>query len=219
MRSSIIGAKRRYFDLICRIAETLRIVLGSFSCPSITCISYCDASAKPNNWGGIAFGGGAYIEATFAMSGSSPGDTSAGWPAWWASDIERAAYNNVSSKYPDVQWEGQTTRFQHYIEVDIFEADAHSPEWGATLHDWYGIDGGQSNIGAHTFATTTTYGVPSLDSQNSYGVLWVPATATTKGHLNLYFNRTLVGTVATWNQYDPAPPPTTTPGGGLAPGA
>ena len=46
MRSSIIGAKRRYFDLICRIAETLRIVLGSFSCPSITCISYCDASAK-----------------------------------------------------------------------------------------------------------------------------------------------------------------------------
>src|ERR1039457_548715 len=46
MRSSIIGAKRRYFDLICRIAETLRIVLGSFSCPSITCISYCDASAE-----------------------------------------------------------------------------------------------------------------------------------------------------------------------------
>src|ERR1019366_8931170 len=39
------GAKRRYFDLICRIAETLRIVLGCFSCPTITCISYCDVSA------------------------------------------------------------------------------------------------------------------------------------------------------------------------------
>src|ERR1019366_4949507 len=74
MRSSIIGAKRRYFDLICRIAETLRIVLGSFSCPSITCISYCDASALRIRCAGNVQHetGGASISSTLIPSKSKP---------------------------------------------------------------------------------------------------------------------------------------------------
>jgi hypothetical protein len=78
-------------------------------------------SSKPNNWAGLAFGGGAYMEATLSMVGEYVGDRAASWPAWWSSDIERAAYNGVSSNYPGVQWQGQAAEFQHYIEVDFLE--------------------------------------------------------------------------------------------------
>ena len=163
-------------------------------------------SSKPNNWAGLAFGGGAYMEATLSMVGEYVGDYAASWPAWWSSDIERAAYNGVSSNYPGVQWQGQAAEFQHYIEVDFLEFDVNPPTIGTTIHDWSGMNGSQINVQKALFPSLATYDTSSAASL-AIGCLWVPATATTKGYLNLYLNRVLVGTVASWNQYNPADAP------------
>jgi hypothetical protein len=164
-------------------------------------------SSKPNHWSGIAFGGGAYMEATLSLQGEYVGDRSAGWPAWWSSDIERASHGGVSSSYPQVQWQGQQTGYQHYIEVDFLEFDVTAPEIGTTIHDWSGVNGDQINVQKALFPKLTNFDTSSA-SYVTYGCLWVPATANSKGYLNLYINQVLVGTVASWNEYqEGAAPP------------
>jgi len=191
--------------------EVVQEANGSMSFPGTTntlgmvSTAHIDSS-KPNNWAGLAFGGGAYVEATLSMVGEYVNDRAAGWPAWWSSDIERASFNGVSSNYPGVQWVGQGNGFQHYVEVDFLEYDVYPPNIGTTIHDWSGMNGSQSNVQEALFPSLSTYNTDSSASV-TYGCLWVPATATAKGYLNLYINRVLVGTVATWDQFNPSEAP------------
>lgn len=191
-------------------AQVVQQANGSMSFPGSTGTGGMVATAhidpsRPNNWSGLAFGGGAYFEATLSVNGQYVGDRAAGWPAFWSSDIERAAFNNVSRNYPGVQWQGEPTGYQHYIEVDVAEFDVNAPELGATIHDWSGFDGSLINVQNALFPSLSSYGTSSSASV-SYGCLWVPATASSRGYVNLYVNRVLVGTLASWNAYNPAAP-------------
>jgi hypothetical protein len=45
-----------------------------------------------------------------------------------------------------------------------------------------------------------------MSQYQKYAWLWVPATLTTRGYINWYFNDMLVGTHS-WDKYNPANPP------------
>jgi hypothetical protein len=53
-------------------------------------------------------------------------------------------------------------------------------------------------VGATTIASI---GTASFGTMNKYGALYVPATATTKGYMQAYFNGTAVGNRVEWVEY------------------
>jgi hypothetical protein len=165
---------------------------------------------------GYSFGSGAYIEAVLKwrlLPSSSTNPSS--WPAFWALPIE-----GNFAPYSD-QWPGQPTGYVHVIETDFFEADAGDAEttrYGGSMHDWYGIYG-QTCPPSDCQAT-----LPYLDGQRTvptgtdftqyhrYGFLWVPATATTQGYAQFFFDGVQVGYTYQWDLLtDQAPPPTNQP--------
>lgn len=139
----------------------------------------CTTSGLPG-YIGTAFGGGAYIQATVKFNPTAfPGP--GGWPAFWSVGIEGALGTS--------QWPGQVAGYDHYIEPDImeyFEGQFSAPlnQFSATTHDWYGV-GGSSN-----YQVSTPFTVPQANfaSYNTAAMLWVPATATTAGYVNYYWN-------------------------------
>ena len=80
--------------------------------------------------------------------------------------------------------------------------------YGIALHNWYGQ---QSAIQAvSTEGSGSPVSIPQgtdTSQPHDYGFLWVPATATTKGYAKWYFDHVQVGNTITWNQYNPATPP------------
>ena len=72
-------------------------------------------------------------------------------------------------------------------------------------------DGQQSAIQA---VSTENSGSPvrtpagtQTSQPHDYGFLWMPATATSQGYAKWYFHDVQVGNTITWNQYNPATPP------------
>jgi hypothetical protein len=163
---------------------------------------------------GKAFGGGAYIEAVFKFN---PADVARangnGWPSFWSLALEGSALSQN-------QWPGQATGYVHGIEADFFEyllvnrltMPLAYINYGAGMHDWYGIPNktcypglcqapmpyfmGQKTVSAGTDFTV----------YHSYGFLWVPATVTTKGYARYYFDGKQVGQDWQWSQYTNQPP-------------
>jgi hypothetical protein len=138
-------------------------------------------SASPH-FVGTAFGGGAYIEVTASFNAQSA-SISTGWPAIWTGALENMrGINN--------QWPGQASGYLHYTENDIMEYfqgafSAPLTTYGATNHDWYGVN----SSGNYSDGTTVSAGSQAIFSnQNTYAMLWVPATSTTDGYINYYFN-------------------------------
>ncbi|HEY6463495.1 MAG TPA: hypothetical protein VIY73_25180, partial [Polyangiaceae bacterium] len=176
-------------------------------------------------WVGVAFGGGAYFEATFAFN---PQDTinakGSGWPAWWAMAIEHLA--GLSTQ----QWQGQPSGYSHFIETDFFEYDVwsfapHTQSGGAT-HDWYGVwnqtcgAGGYCNVsnsggGGSSFSNFVVQTPSATDYTqfHRFGYLWIPATATSKGSATYYFDGQPTNDTITWSQYSgsESPPPGSAP--------
>jgi hypothetical protein len=156
-------------------------------------------SSEPEQFRGLAFGGGFYAEATFSFTGTPEGGNPT--PAFWFNDIEHMA-GGVST-----QWQGQPSGYDHWGELDVIEANiAGNTAYGGAFFDWYGVLPSPSKVHLNV---GSPFQVGSIDwaAANKYAVLWVPATATTLGYLKFFFNDAQVGHTAYWNQYDASRPP------------
>jgi hypothetical protein len=97
-----------------------------------------------NNWTGIAFGGGAYFEATFSFTGQGNGPYNNGGPAFWALDIEHLSQGPYNTSWAGTAnpWNSSTTYSAHQV---------------VTYNGWYwfSIAGGNlNNAPPHTTPTT-----------------------------------------------------------------
>lgn len=160
-------------------------------------------AAKPFGWQGIAFGGGAYFECAFSMTGTPSGSVAT--PSFWANDIELQSGGYAST----VHWQGQATNYNHWGELDIIEANVASlTAYGGVFHDDYGILPSASQVNPPTGSPFTGLS-GSLNNNNTFAALWVPATGSTSGYVKYYYNGTQVGTFSWSSQYNAAtaPPP------------
>ena len=180
-------------------------------------INTATPSTNSAGWVGVAFGGGAYFEATFKFN---PQDTITangnGWPSWWAMAIEHLA------GLPDEQWQGQPTSYDHFIETDFFEYDVWSfephYEYGGAMHDWYGIwkqtcpnnycnvsnAGSQTNFDNFVVQTPST---TDFTQNHAFGFLWIPATSTTEARRSTTSMASRPTTRSTWSPYSASAPP------------
>ena len=154
-------------------------------------LSTASVGTTPTNWTGEAFGGGAYFQATMSFNGPA---------SFWANDVENMATGSTIGQSTSPSW----------IEADIAEFDT-TGVYGFALHNWTSTaNGGQGistlNSGSPVFPAGANYTVP-----NTYGLLWVPATATTQGYVKWYFNGQQVGNTIYWNQFNPNQPASANP--------
>jgi hypothetical protein len=180
------------------------------------------ASATNNAAGfqGIAFGGGGYFEATLKFDGwqsqTSTNSTSSGWPSFWAMSIEHLLGNGTA------QWPGQAAGYEHFIEVDFMEYDIAYPQkttdiYNGSIHDWYGVwkqtcaSSGFCDVMNEPWPThlMSTPANTDFSAYHSYGLLWVPATASTDGYVQYYFDGEPVGNPITWAQFTNESPAST----------
>jgi hypothetical protein len=162
---------------------------------------------------GTAFGGGAYIEATFKFD---PADVdrahSKTWPAFWSLALESIGVRPGAN-----QWSGQAPGYQHQIEVDFFEYlllayGGPQNAYASSMHDWYGIykstcPPGLCQVGfefneSKRLAPTGT----DFTQYHTYGSLWVPATSGTPGYIQFFFDGEPIGGVRKWAQFTDQPP-------------
>ncbi len=166
-----------------------------------------------NTFVGTAFGGGFYVEAVFNFNYAQVSATHVpgahlGIPAFWALPVESVGVHGTN------QWPGQPAGYQHNVEFDFFEADywTKPTAYGMSLHDWWGIQNVTCTPGLCGLAFQNPNGerdVPAgtdLTKYHTYGTLWVPATATTKGICAAYFDGQLIGHTRNWTQYTNQPP-------------
>jgi hypothetical protein len=127
-----------------------------------------------------------------------------GWPSFWCLPIEKGM-----GPVPDA-WPGQAAGYEHYLELDIMEyiwSGVRPSSYMATLHDWYGVyTSGFNDVNNGAANVMPVSDVSLFNSFHRYGVLWVPATASTKGYIQYYFDRAPVGTQFLWDQYTGQPP-------------
>jgi hypothetical protein len=161
-----------------------------------------------NTFVGTAFGGGAYIEAVMSYEPAQVTATHTGarypYPSFWSLPMEGTVIAGGD------HWPGQPAGYVHNVEVDFFEADYPTAptRYGVGLHDWYGISGitcpALCKVSPTVAATPPPAGT-NFTQFHTYGFLWVPATATTKGFVNAFFDGEKVWTVL-WTQYTTQPP-------------
>ena len=173
-----------------------------------------------SRWVGVAFGGGAYFEATlkFDPARTAQPNRRKAWPAFWSLAIEHAA------SLGGQQWPGELPGYTHFIEADFFEYDvwAFSPRhyYGGAMHDWFGIYNktcpgssfcGVSNAGrGGTRFTNFVVKTPQTTDYtrfHRFGFLWVPATSTRQGYAQYYFDGIATDDRVTWDKYTDQPPP------------
>src|SRR5579859_51430 len=156
---------------------------------------------------GVAFGGGAYVEATIKFDPiAARAKNSAGWPSFWALSLEHAATGPA-------QWSGKPQGYEHFVEVDFLEYDINEPHiglnyYGVNMHDWYGAY--NKTCAGHGFcdarrgySDVKTAVHPSTDfaQYHSYGFLWVPASAASEGYAEFYFDQRPVGKKIVWVKF------------------
>ncbi|MGD0108202.1 MAG: hypothetical protein ABSC06_29830, partial [Rhodopila sp.] len=139
---------------------------------------------------GMTFGGGFYAQATMTVPGptaglsSWTGSTYPGnqWPSFWANAVDPDG--NIG------------------IETDIVEQmSGIEGHYGATVINWKQPSGGQPNTGWSQDITAPNGN--TLHGPNTYGMLWIPATATSGGSLTFFLNGNPVGQPITWTQANP----------------
>jgi hypothetical protein len=178
-------------------------------------VGSAESANTPSRFIGTAFGGGAYFEAVLKFNGWQGSQNSnsgaAGWPAFWGLSIEHLTGQD--------QWPGQATGYEHFPEVDFFEYDLSYATgtdeiYGGTIHDWYGV--WNTTCAPNAFCNiqnswaSVQRPVPSntdFSSYHAYGLLWVPATATSLGYVQWYFDGAPIGLSVTWPQMPSSPTP------------
>ena len=98
--------------------------------------------------------------------------------------------------------------FGDWIEIDTEYDTGSTTKLGYALHSWNGYLSGDVQTHTSFSPYTVITGSNTFANPNKFGMLWVPATATTPGYVTWYFNNQPTYT-QTWNQYDPTllPPP------------
>lgn len=173
---------------------------------------------------GVAFGGGGYFEFSLRFD---PTDTltseqkANGWPAAWAL--------GVSDTASDFQWTGQAAGYRSQVEVDIMESlnalyDGSDPDtysYLCHLRHHYGIQYTTCSPSQWCMVDSKgSYWYPSETDHtqfHKYGMLWIPATASSQGYIKFFFDGVHTGSVLpntvsrthVWDQYDGSetPPP------------
>jgi len=147
---------------------------------------------------GIAFGGGMYLEVVMQFSGVPNGNDQS--PGINLDDVE--------SQSGYIPFEGSS-----WIEMDGPETDVVSDtQYGVALHNWYDDGGGKLHADIPAVLAGSRVVLPTgstLNDRNTYGVLWVPATATTQGYIKWFFNGQQIGPTGYWDRYSdnqPFPP-------------
>jgi hypothetical protein len=211
------GYKWYLFDFYSKLASPLGIKLNGDGTMTLlgdnTGATGSLSSVAPyrgtNTFVGTAFGGGAYIEAVFHYD---PAEVTAtrypGWkfPSFWGMPMEGSLIRGAD------QWPGQAPGYLHTVEADFFEADSYwkPSAYGFGLHDWYGISGKTCPTGLCKVSSSQGQANPpagtNFNQFHTYGFLWVPATSTTRGFMNAYFDGQQVGRTVTWTQYTNQPP-------------
>jgi len=112
-----------------------------------------------------------------------------GWPSWWGVGNEnyfQLGFQNIETDFMEWMTPGNNHQFNY------------------GLIDWYNgghlskVDVGIPGNGANLRTNTD----PSQPHQ--YGFLWMPATATSKGYAEMFFDRVQVGPTYTWDRYNGA---------------
>jgi hypothetical protein len=166
------------------------------------------------HWVGTAFGGGGYFEAEIKFDPAMVDSPNAvGFPAWWLEPVEHLADPRTD------QWRGEAANFEHFVEVDIFEYNQQkrlgpSPSaYSGATHEWYGVYKQTCPPG---FCKVSNYNnlsrfnnflinVPKGTNFNEfhrYGLLWVPATKTSEGYIQYYFDGTATDDRLSWAQFN-----------------
>jgi hypothetical protein len=186
---------------------------------SVTLADGAISTAAPANtsakFRGTAFGGGGFFEASLKFDPETVVKQNFhGWPAWWSMAIEHLA------GLPGESWQGQSKEFRHFIEVDFFEYDLKGTKldtpphfYGAGMHDCFGVWNAKTRR-FNKLSTPTSELIRRVPPKTNftkyhlYGFLWVPATATSAGIAQYYFDRKQVGATTYWNAFnDKVPPP------------
>jgi hypothetical protein len=185
------------------------IVIGAAGL--VSSLASAAATRTPSHWVGVAFGGGAYFEATlkFDPEKTAKGKPT-GWPAFWSMSIEHLA------DLDGQQWPKQPPGYVHFIEPDFFEYDVWSfrPRhyYGGAVHESYGIYrttcAGENFCSVHN-PRFTIEAPPETDyrSFHKFGFLWVPATRSTQGYARYYFDGAATDDIIIWDLYTNQPPP------------
>jgi hypothetical protein len=156
---------------------------------------------------GVAFGGGAYIEAAIKFDPiATRAKNLKGWPSFWALSLEHAATGAD-------QWSGKPQGYEHFVEVDFFEYDIDEPNvgpnyYGANMHEWYGAYNktcaGRGFCDAwrgYSDVKTAVHSSTDFTQYHTFGFLWVPASASGEGYAEFYFDRSPVGKKIIWAKF------------------
>lgn len=181
--------------------------------------------AAPGSFVGIAFGGGAYFDAVIKFDGwqgqsANAGSLVGGWPNFWGMAIEHLAQNN-SDQVP-----GEPSGYEDFAEVDFMEYNiAYTQQsddvYSGSILNWYGIYAEtcpsppkiycvQQN--SYDSKLRSVAASVNFSDYHHYGALWVPATATTDGYIEWYFDGQAIGATASWSKLQnagvmpPSPP-------------
>ncbi|HEY3329178.1 MAG TPA: hypothetical protein VGK19_04085 [Capsulimonadaceae bacterium] len=172
----------------------------------------CPAST-PTGYVGTVFGGGGYFEASIAFDPKLI-DIKHGFPSFWSMAIEHMAFEKGRS-----QWQGQDPGYEHFIEIDFFEANTFAKagpfSYSGAVHDWYGKWSKEKGIpGNNMNYENYIVGVPSKTDFNKfhrYGCLVVTASPATngRGFIQYYFDGLPTSDLVTWSGHraDDIPPP------------
>jgi hypothetical protein len=167
------------------------------------CTAHLDPTA--GTWTGKAFGNGAFFEATMSFTGAYHGPG----PSFWLNDIETMHSRTVSNR--NIQWPDQSRGFGDWIEADVVEFNASGLAYGIAMHNWYGTPADTKDINTGNIAGSpvTTPAGTDFSQAHKYGLLWVPATSSTRGYAKWFFDDVQVGNTVTWVQYKQSsmPPP------------
>jgi len=129
-----------------------------------------------------AFGGGGYFQATmqFPPTPGIPGG------AFWANGLQ-----------------GMTGATTDTPEIDIAENDNNSDTvlqdlYLSQYHVWTG--GNNQTVAVPNGTYSNVPAGTNWNEPQTYGMLWIPATATSQGSMTFYFNGQQVGATVTWSQ-------------------
>jgi hypothetical protein len=80
-------------------------------------LSTAEPGSGAQGWTGLAFGGGAYFEATLSFTGQGNGPYGNGGPDFWANDIEHMSGGPYNTSFPGDQqpWNGSATYSQYDV--------------------------------------------------------------------------------------------------------
>jgi hypothetical protein len=161
---------------------------------------------------GTAFGCGAYVDSVVSFNDGAipPSPSALNWPSMWADSYE------LLLGLPALQWPGQASGYSHWLELDIFEKINPGGSYFGTLHDWFGVQSSPQTcpgsndceIGSYDRNKITPPTGTNWSQWHRVSALWVPATSTSKGTIEFYFDNQLMNSATeTWAQYTNQPPP------------